>query len=432
MKNLLSILLLIITSIGYSQYYPYLGPNQYLSYGVDSTILTADLSQYPTGNNPNQTTNYDVISIPFTPQTNTGNTISFPSDNSQLGPFPIGFNFCFFGQTYNQFWVSSDGWISFTPQSFSAESNTNILPLPAPNLHIARNCIMGAFQNWNAPGFGDYDEWSGGQVKYQLSGISPCKKLTVSWIEIPLFYCNNTQGTFHIVIYESTNEIENYIQNKPYCNWEGGLAIQGINNLLGNETVTVPGRNATVWTALNDAKKYIPSGPPIIPSLVWYQVGNPTPIASGISTITINPPPGGANYTCHLEYPICNAGWNVCNPNFSLGFDTVFIISELNIAQNPELNIAQDSELVYYIPNTFTPNGDEFNQTFKPLFSNSIDPYNYSFYIYNRWGHVIFETHDIEKGWDGSYQNNIYNYIIIFKDNITNKNHLLQGLITIL
>jgi gliding motility-associated-like protein len=67
------------------------------------------------------------------------------------------------------------------------------------------------------------------------------------------------------------------------------------------------------------------------------------------------------------------------------------------------IEILFNNGLVYYIPNTFTPNGDEFNQTFKPIFSNSIDPYNYSFYIYNRWGHVIFETNDLERGWDGLF-----------------------------
>ncbi|MEN9913588.1 MAG: hypothetical protein RL528_309, partial [Bacteroidota bacterium] len=86
------------------------------------------------------------------------------------------------------------------------------------------------------------------------------------------------------------------------------------------------------------------------------------------------------------------------------------------------IEILFNNGLVYYIPNTFTPNGDEFNQTFKPIFSNSIDVYNYSFYIYNRWGHVIFETHDIERGWDGLFgedgipvSTGTYTYKIIVK-----------------
>jgi gliding motility-associated-like protein len=82
---------------------------------------------------------------------------------------------------------------------------------------------------------------------------------------------------------------------------------------------------------------------------------------------------------------------------------TLTAYSQFLCANVDSVEILFNNGLVYYIPNTFTPNGDEFNQTFKPIFSNSIDVYNYSFYIYNRWGHVIFETHDVEKGWDGLF-----------------------------
>ncbi|WP_341905556.1 PKD domain-containing protein [Fluviicola taffensis] len=61
-------------------------------------------------------------------------------------------------------------------------------------------------------------------------------------------------------------------------------------------------------------------------------------------------------------------------------------------------------EMIYYVPNAFTPDGDEFNQTFKPVFSSGFDPQNYTFLIYNRWGETIFESHDSTIGWDGTYQ----------------------------
>jgi gliding motility-associated-like protein len=57
--------------------------------------------------------------------------------------------------------------------------------------------------------------------------------------------------------------------------------------------------------------------------------------------------------------------------------------------------------LIYYIPNSFTPNADEHNQTFKPTFYSGIDPFNFSLKIYNKWGELIWETKDPEIGWDG-------------------------------
>jgi gliding motility-associated-like protein len=311
MKKLLFLFPLFV----YSQYCPSLGPNQILPCGVGSTTLTADLSQCgPGGPNPNQTTNYNVTNIPYVAQTNTGTQL-FMGDDTQQGPFQIGFNFCFFGQTYTQFWVGSNGWISFSagqPTTFTSQT------IPTANFLVPKNCIMGPWQDWH-PGLG-------GQIRYQVQGVAPCRKLVVSWIGVPMFSCTNNQGTFHIVIYESTNVIENHIGNKPACvQWQGGTATQGIHNLAGTLGIAVPGRNSTAWTTVNNSYRYTPSGPTVTPTLTWYQVGNPNPIGTG-PTITVTPPPAGANYTCHLEYPVCNAGWATCNLGVgNLGPDTVFV-----------------------------------------------------------------------------------------------------------
>ncbi|MCO5260010.1 MAG: PKD domain-containing protein [Crocinitomicaceae bacterium] len=60
-------------------------------------------------------------------------------------------------------------------------------------------------------------------------------------------------------------------------------------------------------------------------------------------------------------------------------------------------------ELIFYVPNTFTPDKDQYNEVFKPIFTYGYDPYNYSLYIFNRWGEMVFESHDTEVGWDGTY-----------------------------
>lgn len=314
MKHLL--LLLLFPLFVYSQFCPSLGPDQILPCGVGTTTLTADLSQCgPGGVNPNQTTNYNTTNIPYVNQTNTGTQL-FMGDDTQQGPFNIGFTFCYFGQTYNQFWVGSNGWISFSagqPTTFTSAS------IPNAGFTIPKNCIMGPWQDWH-PGLG-------GQIRYQVQGNAPCRKLVVSWIGVPMFGCTQTTGTFHIVIYESTNVIENHIQSKQFCNWANGTAVQGIHNLTGTIGLTVPGRNSTQWIANNDAYRWTPSGPQVLPVLTWYQVGNPNPIGTG-PTITVTPPAAGANYTCHLVYPTCNAGWSTCNSGQgnNLGPDTVFVL----------------------------------------------------------------------------------------------------------
>ena len=51
-----------------------------------------------------------------------------------------------------------------------------------------------------------------------------------------------------------------------------------------------------------------------------------------------------------------------------------------------------------YIPSAFTPNGDGLNDTFG-VKGEGIR--NYHFYIYNRWGTVIFESTNPKQQWDG-------------------------------
>ena len=69
-------------------------------------------------------------------------------------------------------------------------------------------------------------------------------------------------------------------------------------------------------------------------------------------------------------------------------------------------NFQFNEELIFYVPNTFTPDGDIFNQEFLPIFSSGYDPYDYNLAIYNRWGEIIFESNNSEIGWDGSYGTN--------------------------
>ena len=57
-------------------------------------------------------------------------------------------------------------------------------------------------------------------------------------------------------------------------------------------------------------------------------------------------------------------------------------------------------EPLIFIPNAFTPNGDGKNDK---LFVRSEIIESFTFRIYNRWGELIFETQNIEEGWDGKY-----------------------------
>ena len=80
---------------------------------------------------------------------------------------------------------------------------------------------------------------------------------------------------------------------------------------------------------------------------------------------------------------------------------TLLVISEFGCVDSTSLLIEVKEELIYFIPNSFTPDGDENNQVFQPIFTSGYDPDTYHLSIFNRWGELIFESFDVSKGWDG-------------------------------
>ena len=56
------------------------------------------------------------------------------------------------------------------------------------------------------------------------------------------------------------------------------------------------------------------------------------------------------------------------------------------------------------IPNAFTPNNDGLNDEFKPFNSNVSE---YKMLIFNKFGEKIFESNDINLGWDGYFKGKI-------------------------
>lgn len=86
------------------------------------------------------------------------------------------------------------------------------------------------------------------------------------------------------------------------------------------------------------------------------------------------------------------------------------------------------------VPTAFTPNGDGLNDLFKPkLFCNFSD---YYFEVFNRWGKKIFESRDINHGWDGTYLGNkvlpgVYIYFMHYKTG-SQKNKIAKGTLTLI
>ncbi len=96
--------------------------------------------------------------------------------------------------------------------------------------------------------------------------------------------------------------------------------------------------------------------------------------------------------------------------------------------------ITIEPEFTFFIPNAFSPNGDNINDEFYGK-GNYITTFEMS--IFDRWGNLIFFADDISKHWDGKAnhgselaQEDVYVYVVKIKDN-KDKKHKYTGTVTI-
>ena len=112
---------------------------------------------------------------------------------------------------------------------------------------------------------------------------------------------------------------------------------------------------------------------------------------------------------------------NVIQTSLIGQFNYIFTPNISMCAVPVTMDIVIDEEMVFYIPNSFTPDQDEHNQTWGPIFTQGFDPYNFELEIYNRWGELIWLSDNASARWDGTYgpsiqaQTGIYTYKIGYK-----------------
>jgi gliding motility-associated-like protein len=75
----------------------------------------------------------------------------------------------------------------------------------------------------------------------------------------------------------------------------------------------------------------------------------------------------------------------------------------------------------FYIPNAFSPNGDGMNDVFK---GTGIGIKDFVLMVYDRWGNLVFQSDDLEKGWDGTFkgENVVLEDVFVWKVNLKDEN----------
>ena len=94
--------------------------------------------------------------------------------------------------------------------------------------------------------------------------------------------------------------------------------------------------------------------------------------------------------------------------------------NDLGCAGTPvvlDIVVTKCDPLIYWVPNTFTPDNNEFNQTWGPVLTSGISTDNFELLIYDRWGNIIWQSHDVNAKWEGTYngvivQSGTYNWVM--------------------
>ncbi len=252
-----------------------------------------------------QTSSYTVSSIPYAPPyqfTCLANPVSVNVDDVWSPIVSLPFNFCFYGVNYDQCLISSNGVITFDLSTYSPGGySTWSFASNLPNNTLFLNSIFGAYH--------DIDPSLGGSIGWELISLDTgCRALVAAWNDVPMFSCTSVLYSGMIVLYENTNIIEVYIEEKNVCaSWNAGNAIIGIQNQAGNLASVAPGRNGLDpnWTVTNEAWRFTPAGPSLT-TLQWFEGSGTTGPMIGTTDVLNVCPTATTTYTAQVTYTFCN------------------------------------------------------------------------------------------------------------------------------
>jgi len=209
-----------------------------------------------------------------------------------------------------------------------------------------------------------------------------------------------------------------------------GATSYAWDNGVTNGTSFIPTATATYTVTGTDANGCVATStqvgliqPDIKPTAAFI----PSPAALSVvdqTSVMSNTSVGAASYAWFFPNGQTSSA---TSPSFTFNLSsnesaivTLYAYSDGGCVDSTSRTISLTEELIFYAPNTFTPNNDENNAVFNPVMISGIDISSYKLTIFNRWGEIIFVSQDIHQGWDGTNksgkksQDGVYKYIIEF------------------
>jgi gliding motility-associated-like protein len=383
--------------------------------------------------------------------------------NSQLDPLPTTSNNNITGNWSPNINNQDTTTYTFTPNpsecAFTTQMTINIWPLVQPTFNqvaaICQDDNLNQLPTVSLPTIlgGITGTWSP-QMNNQntttytfIPNPNQCSLNSQMTIEVwsrplPTFVMNQTVGCTPLTIFfENTTEFNNLIS----CQWNMGNGniinscgtfVYSTYTLPGcydvNLTMTYPGNCTNTYTEIQAI--CVEDNP------IANFSANPIQTQINQPVIFNNLSIGSVNY--QWTFGDLSGTFNTLNTTHIYQSPGLYIVnlvaySDFGCTDTNSQVILIEEPLIYYIPNSFTPDNDKFNQTFNPIITQGIDIYNYQLIIFNRWGEIIFDSNDPNVGWNGTYnekivQDGTYIWKIKFKHKNKDKKEEIYGTVNVI
>jgi gliding motility-associated-like protein len=329
----------------------------------------------------------------------------------------------------------------------------------------AAQCIVGNSYNFSAAGqYASYSTFSWNFSSWATPATSTQQN--------PAGVSYNQYGNFPVTL-----TVKEKSCTKTYTDtvkvYPNTLAHFQADTAKGCQPLTVSFTNTSTYGAGTDFTWYFGNGDTLhaLNALYTYQdtgtynitlvaattsgcVGTSSTTVNGLVTVYPGPKAGFVASPAHTniyysEITFTDTSKNVTVQTVSLGDGTLltslppthdysnygtYVITQIALSSNgcsdtATQTIVIDPDFVFYVPNTFTPNGDIHNETFKAVTFAVSD---FSMIIFDRWGREVFSSTDPTQGWDGNWRGkkcpeDVYVYKIQFTSNTDLSTHTVSG-----
>ena len=288
--------------------------------------------------------------------------------------------------------------------------------------------------------------WSNGQITDDISSLLPGNySLTVTDMQ-------NCIWNFTFLVPNLSSLPYTVYQVNDTCNQSVGSASINILNGIPPYNFTwntIPTQTTSIATGLGQGQYNVTvndaSG---CGTIVTYSISNIVDVFNGGVTVDPFYPQAGTAFSVTLNglgtWTIGQSNWpdgSVTNSSsnlltigeFGIYPGSFYLISENNCFDTVNYTVFVKDKMTLYVPNAFTPNGDGINDMFK-AYGTLVKVFRME--IFDRWGHSMFESASLGRGWDGTIDgervmNGVYVWKVYAVD-FYDEEHIMIGHVTLI